>query len=160
MPALRVIYTRSRTVGSVLIRAGAWWGPASHCGVVDGDEVIECLALPPLDQVGGSWRRKLRGEIVRTPLERVKDRSSWHSLVDIRCPRPEDGLAWARSTVGDGYDHWGLIGIPLRESSLQREHLGYCSEHVEGTLARAGADRWRPGMHGWHPCQSYFNKGS
>lgn len=159
MNHLTAIYTRTHSVGAVLIRAGAWWGPASHCGIVDGDRVIECLALPPLDQVDGSWRRKLRGEIVSTPLARVIERSSWHEIVQINCQRPDLGLEWARSTVGWGYDHGGVIAIPFRQRDWQAPGLGYCSEHLEAALVRSGAQRWRPGLHGISPCQSYFNAG-
>ena len=143
MPALRVIYTRSRTVGSVLIRAGAWWGPWSHCGLVDGAEVIECLAT--------------RGGVVVTPLEQVIERSSESAEVEIPCPRPELGIEWARSTVGQPYDWGGVLAIPFRARDWQSPGRWYCSEHVEAALVRAGAERWRPGLRGISPCQSYFN---
>jgi hypothetical protein len=36
MGTVTVIYSRTHSIGSVLIRAGAWWGPWSHCALVDG----------------------------------------------------------------------------------------------------------------------------
>lgn len=145
MPALTAIYTRTRSLGSVLIRAGAWWGPWSHCGLVDGQAVIEALAL--------------KGGVVRTPLADVLARSSEHELVDIACLRPELGLEWARSTIGQPYDWTGVLAIPLRARDWQAPGRWYCSEHLEVALVRAGVTRWRLGMHGISPCQSYYNAG-
>lgn len=142
---LRVIYTRARSIGSVLIRAGAWWGPWSHCGLVVGSDVIECLATS--------------GGVVVTPLEAVIARSSRTAEVEVACPRPDLGIEWARSTVGQPYDWSGVLAIPLRARDWQRPGRWYCSEHVEAALARAGANRWRPGLRGISPCQSYFNTG-
>jgi uncharacterized protein YycO len=146
MTALRVIYTRSRSLGSVLIRAGAWWGPWSHCGLVDGAAVIECLAL--------------KGGVVCTPLAEVLERSSEWQMVEIPCPQPALGLEWARSTVGEPYDWLGVFAIPARARDWQAPGRWYCSEHVEAALARAGADRWRSGLHGISPCASFYNKGA
>jgi uncharacterized protein YycO len=143
--ALRVIYTRSRSVGSVLIRAGAWWGPWSHCGLVDGEQVIECLAL--------------KGGVVSTPLAEVLARSTAWQVVEVACPRPEWGIDWARGTIGEHYDWAGVLGIPFRARDWQAPGQWYCSELVEAALARAGAERWRAGLHGISPCQSYFNAG-
>lgn len=139
---LTVIYTRTRTLGSMLIRAGAWWGPWSHCALVDGDTVIEALAL--------------RGGVVVTPLAEVQRRSSHHAIERIPCCDPQAGLAWARGTVGQPYDWVGLLAIPLRERRWQADGRWYCSEHVEAALIRAGRHRFRPGMHGISPCQSYY----
>ena len=146
MGALRVVYVRHRSLSSVLIRAGAWWGPWSHCGLIDGDDVIESLAR--------------RGGVVVTPLANVLAHASAHAIVDIQCPRPDLGIEWARSTVGAPYDWTGVIAIPLRERDWQEPDAWYCSEHVEAAAARAGAVRWRSGMHGIHPCVSYYAAGS
>lgn len=142
MSHLTVLYSRTRTLGAALIRAGAWWGPWSHCCVVDGEHVIESLAL--------------HGGVVRTPLVEVIERSSHAEAVEIECPMPELGLEWARSTVGEPYDWTGVVGIPLRERDWQAPGRWYCSEHVEAALVRAGRTRWRAGMHGISPCQSYY----
>lgn len=142
MSHLTVLYTRTRTMGAALIRAGAWWGPWSHCGIVDGEHVIESLAL--------------QGGVVCTPLVEVIERSSHAEAVDIECPMPERGLEWAHSTVGEPYDWGGVLGIPLRARDWQAPGRWYCSEHVEAALVRAGRTRWRAGMHGISPCQSYY----
>lgn len=52
---MRIIFSRSRSLGSVLIRAGSWWGAWSHCSLlVPGGLVIESVAA--------------RGGVVITPL--------------------------------------------------------------------------------------------
>lgn len=97
--------------------------------------------------------------MIVTPLAEVVARSSESAEALIPCPRPELGIEWARSTVGQPYDWAGVLSIPLRARDWQAPGRWYCSEHVEAAAVRAGADRWRPGLHGISPCQSYFNKG-
>lgn len=142
MPHLTVLYSRSRNPAAVLIRLAAWWGPWSHCGIVDGQHVIES--------------RMLDGGVVCNPLQVFLDRSSAHEFVDIECPSPEAGITWARGTIGQPYDWAGLLAIPLRERRWQDPGRWYCSEHVEAALIRAGRVRFRDGMHGVSPCQSYY----
>jgi uncharacterized protein YycO len=142
MPALRVIYTRRHTLGSVLIRAAAYGGPWSHCGVIDGDSVIESLA----SHCG----------VVRSSLDDAHLRSSASVIADVECPDPEAGLQWARSTLGLPYDWSGIFGIPFRRRDWQRPGRWYCSEHVEMSLMYAGRPRFRPGMPGISPTQSYY----
>ncbi len=143
MELVQLVYSRSRTVGSVLIRAGAWWGPWSHCGVVDGDHVIEALAL--------------KGGVVRTPWADFERRASQWTLVGFGVPHRERGLQWANQTIGAAYDWAGLLGIPFREHRWDAPGRWYCSEHAEAFLRQCGLNRWRAGMHGISPCQSYFN---
>jgi len=142
MQTLPVIYARTRTIGAVLIRAGAWWGPWSHCGIVDGAHVIESLAM--------------KGGVVRSTLGEVIDRSSAYHIEHVACPRPDLAIEWARSTVGQPYDWSGVFGIPFRARDWQAQGKWYCSEHVEAALSRGGRKRWRDGLHGISPCQSYF----
>lgn len=142
MPYLSVLYSRARNPVSALIRLSAWWGPWSHCALVDGDHVIEARAMS--------------GGVVRTPLALALQRASAHEFVEVECPRPELGLEWARSTIGARYDWAGLFAIPARQRDWQRPGRWYCSEHVEVALIRSGRVRWRAGLHGVHPTQSYF----
>lgn len=142
---IRVIYTRRHSLASLAIRAAAWGGPWSHCGVVDGGEVIECLSL-----LGVSV----------TLLDEVQRHSSAYRMVEIPCPDPAAGIAWARSTVGLPYDFSGVLGIPFRQRDWQAPGRWYCSEHVEMTLMKAGAMRFRQGMPGISPTQSYYVRGS
>ena len=148
MGSLSVIYTRQATLSSLLIRAGSWWGPWSHCGVVD-DRSLNPVVIESLAKQGG---------VVVSPILDVLSRSSEWEIVRFECPNPEAGLDFAYSTVGCKYDWSGVFGIPFRGRDWENSNRWYCSENVETTLAFAGLDRWRPGMKGVHPCQSYFNK--
>lgn len=142
MTALKIIYTRRASLSSALIRLGSWWAPWSHCGIVDGDDVIECLAS--------------KGGVVVTDIEEVYRRSSAVAEIAVECPRPDLALAWARSTVGAPYDWSGVIAIPFRERNWQDGDRWYCSEHVEQALVMGGRERFRRGLHGITPNQSFF----
>lgn len=146
--ALPLIFSRARTLPSVAIRAGAWFGPWSHCGVIDGDYVIESLAS--MDGV------------VRTHLHDFWARSSASERVNLICPRPEAALEWARSTAVEPrektlvrYDWGGVIGIPLRARELDSPDRLYCGEQVRHAAALAGVALGARDMHGFHPTTLY-----
>ena len=140
-----IVYSRTRSIASALIRAGAWWGPWSHCGIVDNGLVIEALAL--------------KGGVVLTPWDEFEARSSAWTLASFDVPDLEAGRRWAHSTIGSPYDWSGVLGIPFRERRWDRPGRWYCSEHVEAYLLRCGLYRWRSGLHGISPSMSYFNRG-
>lgn len=145
---MRILYSRQANLSALLIRAGSWFGPWSHCAVVDGESVIESRALA-------------RG-VIRTPLADAIRRASEYELLDVATPDDAAGLAWARSTLGAPYDWWGVFGILARERDWQSPEDWYCSEHVERTLVEAGLTgdlaRWRYGLMGITPCMSYYNR--
>lgn len=142
MASLTALYSRALNPLAWTIRLASWWGPWSHCALVDGDHVIESRAID--------------GGVVRTPLEVAIGRATAHELVDIDVPDPQSGIEWARSTLGAGYDWAGLLAIPLREKQWQSKTRWYCSEHLEAAICMAGRERFRAGLHGVTPCQSYF----
>lgn len=142
MAALRVIYTRRSTLSSVAIRLAAWGGPWSHCGIVVGSDVVECLAL--------------RGGVVVTPLADVIRHAAACELVDIECPDPQRGIEWALSTVGLPYDWGGIAAFPFRRRDWASDGRWYCSEHVERAVIEAGRHRFRPGLPGVSPTASYY----
>lgn len=144
IPRLPVLYSRTRSPASLAIRAASWFGPWSHCAVIAGEFVIECLAL--------------KGGVVRTPIDEAIKRASRADWVLVNCPNPERALAWARSTIGLPYDWSGVAAMPFRARNWQEPGKWYCSEHVEAALAIGGSDRWQPGLHGISPNQSYFNR--
>lgn len=141
---MKLLYSRHFSVSSALIRAGQWWGPWSHCAIVDGSAVIESRALA--------------GGVMFSELSYVIARASEYQIVDVWTPNDEAGLQWARGQVGKPYDWTGVFAIPFKERDWQEEDAWYCSELVEAALVKAGADRWRPGLPGITPCQSYYNK--
>lgn len=112
---LSLIFSRGRHPGSALIRAWPPAGPWSHCGVIVGGSVVEATML--------------RG-VVSTPLAEFQRRASLWAVIDLRCPRPEDGEAWALSRIGAGYDWGGALGIVLREPELSDGGREYCSMMV------------------------------
>jgi uncharacterized protein YycO len=136
--ALRLIFTRTRSLGAVVIRAGAWWGQWSHCGLVlPGGHVVESLAL--------------KGGVITTMVDAVIFRSSAHQVLDLPCPAPQYAHEWALSTVGMPYDWGGVLGIPFRSRDWQAPGRWYCSEHCAAAIERAGLTLVRPGVHGIHP---------
>ena len=144
MSTLRLVFTRGRDPGSLAIRAQAWGGPWSHCAIVDGQRVIEA--------------RWLADGVVPTPLADVIERSSRHALLDVWCPRPDLGLAWARAMVAPPgerprvkYDHKGLLGIAVRNRSLDDPARLYCSQQVLDGLAVSHLDLYDPLHHGVSP---------
>jgi len=144
---MRIVYSRAGNLGDWIVRVGQWWGPWTHCAILDGEHVIEARA----------WHG-----VVRTPLADAMARASRFKVVDVHTPDDHAGIAWARTTVGTPYDWWGALGVFTRKREWQEDDAWYCSEHVERALVEAGMDgalaRWRDGMPGITPCQSYFNR--
>jgi len=136
---LRIIYTRTSTLGAALIRAMPPWGPWSHCALVlSAGEVIEARAP--------------RG-VVRTSLPEIRGRSSAWEMVELDVPDPLMAEAWARGSVGAPYDWGGVIGIPTRRRSLNSASRWYCSEHCAWAVELAGRPILSRGMHGITPTQ-------
>jgi uncharacterized protein YycO len=135
--SLKVVYSRSRSVGAVLIRAMPPWGPWSHCALVDGDAVIESVAL--------------KGGVVRTPLSDLLARSSAWMIVSVPCPDARSAIRWAEVTLGDRYDWGGVLSIPARTRSWDSQARWYCSEHCARALSVGGTSVLTPGMHGVTP---------
>lgn len=143
MPALRAIYARGHSFTSWAIRNAdtgrqARW---SHCGVVTPEgTVIEA--------------RFFKG-VVETPMAEFLARYSKTESVDIECPNPADGVAFARESIGRGYDYLGALGNFFRANwhSMSRYH---CAELVESAVFWAGRMRFRD--HAWYvrPNQSYM----
>lgn len=131
MSAVRVVFTRRHTLGSVLLRA-ALWSAWSHCALIDGDEVIEAA-------VGAGVRER--------PLAELLAEASEHEIIEIPARNPAAVIAAARSQVGKPYDWRGVIGIGFRRR-WQDEDAWFCSELVAYAFEAAGdllfrAKRWR-----------------
>lgn len=135
---MRIIFSRSRNLGSVLIRAGSWWGAWSHCSLlVPGGLVIESVAA--------------RGGVVVAPLHALLARVSAHQCLDLPTPDDAAGYAWAESTIGARYDWGGVLAIPGRQRKWQDSARWYCSEHCATALEVAGRRLVRPRVPGIHP---------
>lgn len=114
MNTMKVIFARNKKPISLLIRLVTWsrW---SHCGVVDGDFVIEAK--------GGSG-------VVCTPLNEFKARYTDYAFADMPVIDSErEALNRAVREVGKKYDLKALFGILFR-TGWECGDSWFCSEHV------------------------------
>lgn len=138
---ITAIYSRRRSLSSVLIRAADRWGQWSHCGLLTADgQVIESVAF--------------RG-VVRSPLSEFLRRSSSHRLKDIAVADARAGLAWAERQVGKRYDFGAVLANVLREDLNHPERMD-CVEIVEGAALAAGAVRFQCPLWRLSPNLSYI----
>ena len=121
----RVIFSRRNHPGSLLLRTGMW-SPWSHCGVIDGDTVIQAAA-----GVG----------VVRTPLHQFKALASCWSIVQYPIFEGDAVNAAARQ-LGTKYDMAGAIGVAVHREWWQ-DDAWFCSELVAHALEQAGLKLFR-----------------
>jgi uncharacterized protein YycO len=139
---MKLIYSRSHTIGGVLIRAAQWWAPWTHCGIVT-----------PLATVINA--RPLLG-VVEEPLEDYTERSSEFVIVDVETPHDDMGVAFARFQVGKGYDYGAIVRFISSSFRDQDEQRFHCAELVETALFAAGRNRFRIPFYRVTPNQSYM----
>lgn len=111
---------------SWMIRAGSWsrW---SHVAIVDGNQVIEAVALDG---------------VVTTPIaSRLKQDPSW-IISALPCNDPEAVTAAARTQIGKPYDYTGVLGIGLHRD-WQQDDRWFCSELVAWAFAQGGNPLFR-----------------
>lgn len=130
MGAVRVIFTRRRHPGSLLLRV-ALWSSWSHCAIVDGDQVIEAAAT---------------GGVRVRPLADLVAESSRTQLLEIPTRDPASVIAAARSQVGKPYDWLGVVGIGFRRR-WQDADRWFCSELIAWAFQAAGSPIFR--VHAW-----------
>lgn len=126
---VRVVFTRRRHPGSLLLRAFLWSG-WSHCAIVDGDKIIEAAAS---------------GGVRVRPLAELVAESSRHQFVDIPARDPASVIAAARAQIGKGYDWLGVAGIGFRRR-WQDADRWFCSELIAWAFEAAGSPLFR-GQH-------------
>lgn len=137
---MRLVFSRSRTVGSLLIRA-ACWSPFSHCGIWTEDGTV----------IEATWPQGVREVGLATF---VKHATHWE-FVDIDVPNEAAGIAWGRSQIGKPYDVWGVIGLGLRRN-WQADDAWWCSEFMEMLVAKAERPRFRRDAHRLTPYHSWI----
>lgn len=111
---------------SLAIRACTWshW---SHVAIIDGDDVIESVALHG---------------VVRTRLDdRLAVDKLWQ-IVELPCDDPESVLVAARSQIGKPYDYTAIIGLWLHRVWKDADSW-FCSELVAWAFAKAGLPLFR-----------------
>lgn len=131
MGAVKVIFSRRANLGSLALRTFLWdaW---SHCGIIDGDEVIEAVMF--------------RGVSTRSVKEFKQAASKWE-VIEIPASDPDAVIRAARSRIGHPYDWFGILALLLR-IDLQRDAMDFCSELVTWAFKTGGTplfrtDAWR-----------------
>lgn len=114
MSTIRLLFcTNPRNPLSWAIRAGCWskW---SHVGIIDGEDVIEAVAL--------------KG-VVRTKLaDRQANDPRWQ-IVELPCSDPQAVIAAASSQIGKPYDYTAVLGLGLHRVWKDADSW-FCSELV------------------------------
>lgn len=106
-----VIFGSNRKPGSLAIRLFCW-SRFSHCGIIDGDYVIEAV----------------RGKgVIKTPLAEFKTRYRKIDIAQMPCDSAAKALHRARAQLGKPYDRLAIIGIVLR-TGWQHPDKWFCSE--------------------------------
>lgn len=122
MSALELLFcTNPRNPLSWMIRAGSWsrW---SHVALVDGEHVIEAVAIHG---------------VVRTPLALRQAQDPTWCISSLPCRNAESILAAARTQLGKPYDYTGVLGIGLHRE-WQQDDSWFCSELVAWAFAQGG----------------------
>jgi hypothetical protein len=120
MKKVQLIFSRRHNPGSVLLRT--WmWSPWSHCGIIDGDEVIEALMFK---------------KVGKRTLAEFKGAASKWEIIDVPCPDPDAVLAAARKHIGREYDWLGLVAFILR-IEMQRPFYDFCSKLIAAAFSEA-----------------------
>lgn len=97
---------------------------SSHVMAVDGDHVIEAVAIHG---------------VRRIPIDEALKGATVVKVVDYAVPYPEAGLAFGRSQVGKGYDYKGAAGLGFAPGrSWQDPGNWFCYELFAAILAKAG----------------------
>lgn len=143
MPHISAVYTASRDPLSALARLVTGNAKWSHCGVLigtpTGDVVVEA---------------RMWYGVVATPFNEWVARCPHYEVVEIDCPDPAAGEAFALAQVGKKYDYLGALGVPFR-SHWQDPTRWYCSEKLESVLLAAGRNRWRDTKQAISPQESF-----
>lgn len=128
MPTVRLLFSTTGNPFSWAIRAFTWsrW---SHVSIVDGDEVIEAVAIH------GVRRAAL--------LQRLDDAVD-HAFADLQCVDPEIVIAAAESQIGKPYDYTAVAGMGLHRD-WQEMDSWFCSELIAWAFEEGKSGLFRPG---------------
>lgn len=130
MNTIPVMFSRSRTPGSFLIRH--WQhSPYSHVAIVDHGCVIEA---------------RFGEGVTCTPLNIAKGRTSQYEILDIPCGDKWATYAAAYSQVGKKYDWRAPIGVGLR-SDWEFTDRWDCIELIAWAWAQGGRPLFRGDKH-------------
>lgn len=118
--------TNPRNPLSLAIRACSWstW---SHVALIDGDSVIEAVAL---------------NGVVRTPLARRQAADPRWAISPLPCRDADTVIAAAASQIGKPYDYTAVIGLGLHRE-WRDDDSWFCSELVAWAFVQAGSPLFR-----------------
>lgn len=125
---MKVILSKSNTVSSWAIRAFTWssW---SHCGILDGEYVIESTA---------------KDGVVRTHFDDFIAKYSSHKIITV--PHKDGYKERLVEHLGKGYDWGAIYGLVLR-SDWSNYNKWFCSElvaYVSGVFRKDATKRVTP----------------
>jgi uncharacterized protein YycO len=124
---VKVIYCRSRNLGSWMLRT-ALWSKWSHCAIVTPEKtVIEAAAFHGVREV---------------PFDGFIAQHSACGVRVVSVPDARAALRFARAQIGKPYDWQGVFGLALRDDAWQDDSAWFCSELVEAVLAHGGRQRF------------------
>ena len=135
-----ILFSRSRTLGSLLIRSATWSRWSHVCLATPDGTAIEATAAHGVQEVD---------------VYDVIDRSSMVALGRVWCPDVPAAIAWARRQVGKPYDYFGALGLGLHRE-WQQDDKWWCSELVEAALAKGGNLRFRHDLQRVTPQHSWM----
>lgn len=126
MSTITLLFSMTANPVSAMIRA-ATWSRWSHVAIVDGDHVIEAVALHG---------------VRRVPLTEAIARAKNHALVELPCRNYKAIIAAATSQIGKPYDYTAVLGIGLHRD-WQSADAWYCAELVAWSYAQANEPLFR-----------------
>jgi uncharacterized protein YycO len=122
--SITVVFTRSKNIGSYLIRKISWseW---SHCAIVDysSNTVIEA-----------TWPQG----VIERPLEEFLAQHTTNGEVCFRTYKGDKRVVeYCRSQVGKPYDTLGVLGVGIHRE-WQDDSKWWCNELIEAGLVKYG----------------------
>ena len=124
---LRVIFSASNLIGSMIIRL-LTWSSWSHVAVLFDENLVVEAAYPKVREL--------------TLDEFLKDKTLT-LMVDFPCVSPADSLAFLRTQVGKRYDLNALFAFLLHNRAWDDDKEWFCSELVARALAEGGTKYFR-----------------
>lgn len=124
---MRVIFCRSKSISSWLVRVFSWstW---SHV----------VLVTPSGSCIEARWPR-----VREVAMADILEDNDVVVTSDLPCAHPDLAASWARSQVGKRYDLMAVLGVALHRD-WRDDHEWFCSELVAEAFEEGGSPLFRP----------------